>query len=96
MRFPETLRELFLDAAKDAFGECRVVLFGSRIDDTKRGGDFDLAIDTTLSKREFKRRLPRFYKRLILSDMDVPVDVVHLGSADEVLRNEIAKGKIVS
>ena len=36
-------------AASYGFGESDIYLFGSRVDDDKRGGDIDIAIDTDLS-----------------------------------------------
>lgn len=43
-------RLTILEAAKRAFGaDVRVRLFGSRVDDTQRGGDFDLYVETSIS-----------------------------------------------
>ena len=62
-------------AAREAFGETAVVrLFGSRVDDTKRGGDIDLhvEVDAAAPPRAtivFRREL---WKRLD----EMPVDVV--------------------
>lgn len=44
---PETLR-LIKELAIKYFGEdCEVKIFGSRIDDTKRGGDIDIYVETS-------------------------------------------------
>lgn len=46
MRITETERRTILDAAGRHFGpEVRVYLFGSRVDDTARGGDIDLYLE---------------------------------------------------
>ena len=45
MRLSEYEREVIVSSAKDKFGKkTRVVLFGSRANDTMKGGDIDLFI----------------------------------------------------
>jgi len=45
MRIKEWEREIIKDSAKSIFGnDVKVFLFGSRIDDNKKGGDIDLYI----------------------------------------------------
>ncbi len=63
-------------AAREAFGpDATVRLFGSRLDDSKRGGDIDLHVDT-LHDDPLARREIRF--RSILFDVldEEPIDVV--------------------
>jgi predicted nucleotidyltransferase len=49
MRLAKSQINAIIDAAKTCFGEkTQVWLFGSRIDDTKQGGDIDLYIETDL------------------------------------------------
>lgn len=46
MRLTERQRQVIIDAARQIFGpEAKVRLFGSRIDDQKKGGDIDLLIE---------------------------------------------------
>jgi len=45
MRISAYLKDEIINASKIAFGECELILFGSRVDDSKRGGDIDLYID---------------------------------------------------
>jgi predicted nucleotidyltransferase len=50
MRLTEEQRRVIEQAARACFGDDAVVrLFGSRVDDHKRGGDIDLLITTALS-----------------------------------------------
>ena len=42
MRLTNHERESIKKAFKEIFGEGKVYLFGSRVDDTQRGGDIDL------------------------------------------------------
>jgi len=95
MRVSNYLKKELLQASKKAFGECELILFGSRIDDNKSGGDFDIAVVKDITKEEFKKAKVQFFKYLILKDLDLPIDLVHFNSANELLKKEIKKGKIL-
>ena len=92
MRLSSYLRDEFLKASKEAFGEAKVILFGSRIDDSKRGGDFDLAVKCDLNRNEFKRAKVRFIKYLLQKDLDLPIDLVNYNLSSDLLKQEIDKG----
>jgi predicted nucleotidyltransferase len=52
------------ESAKEIFGECKVYLFGSRVDDNLKGGDIDLYIQIPqkpefLSKEKYLALLKR-------------------------------------
>lgn len=47
MRLTEYQRNSIINNCQRYFGEAHCWLFGSRTDDTKRGGDIDLYIETT-------------------------------------------------
>ena len=56
MRISENERSVIGNAVRTHFGEdVRVLLFGSRTDDAKRGGDIDLLVESDLSGREALR-----------------------------------------
>jgi len=44
MRITENEKNVIIDAVKNADSDARVWLFGSRVDDGKKGGDIDIAI----------------------------------------------------
>ena len=47
MRISEIQRQCIKEAVERQFGaDARVLLFGSRVDDTARGGDIDLLVET--------------------------------------------------
>ena len=95
MRISNYIRENILQASKNAFGECTLILFGSRLDDNKKGGDFDIAIKGKMSVEEFKKAKISFFKTLILKDLDLPIDLVLYHKANNLLKQEINKGEIL-
>ncbi|MDH4199612.1 MAG: nucleotidyltransferase domain-containing protein [Spirochaetia bacterium] len=47
MRLTATQHHCILEATRQSFGDdAKVWLFGSRVDDTRRGGDVDLYVET--------------------------------------------------
>ena len=96
MRLSKRLKKVILDASANSFGDVGLILFGSRLDDSKRGGDFDLAIKGDFSKEEFRARKWKFLKYLMLRDFDLPIDLVLYSTSSRLLQQEIDKGmKIV-
>lgn len=94
MRLSERLRRMILSSIHEGFGDVPVYLFGSRVDDSKRGGDIDISVDTNLPKDEFRRRRVRSLSALIRQDLDIKIDIVQYSpSMDELLKREVdAKG----
>ena len=67
MRLTKYEIKSILKAFKETFGDGKVILFGSRVDDTKRGGDIDLYIcpanqldNERALKREFSIKLDEY------------------------------------
>jgi hypothetical protein len=54
MRLDERTRAIIRDAARRYF-DADVYLFGSRIDDSRRGGDIDIYIETELTPEQAVR-----------------------------------------
>lgn len=53
MRLSEQQQTEIVSAVRQAFGsDSRVWLFGSRVDDTARGGDIDLYVESAISDAE--------------------------------------------
>jgi predicted nucleotidyltransferase len=96
MRISNYLKNELIKATKEAFGECRLILFGSRVDNSKKGGDFDIAVVKDITKEEFKKAKVKFFKYLLLKDLDLPIDLVLYNKASELLKKEIdKKGEIL-
>ncbi len=66
MRLTPTQIDLIKQSAEQTFGpEASVWLFGSRVDDTRRGGDIDLYLELPPMDPEAQRKLEtRFWVRL--------------------------------
>jgi len=98
MRITETERRVLCDAAREAFGaESTVFLFGSRMDDSRRGGDIDLLVETgkTGHAAIFEAQL-RFLAKVKLAlgeqKIDVLVDYPDRKNRPEILRIARASG----
>ena len=94
MRLSKRIINILQDNIKKSFGDVNVYLFGSRTDDKKRGGDIDLAIDTNISKQEFRKKKSLFFSMLIRIDFDYKIDIVNFNTKDELLYNEIQQNHI--
>ena len=83
MRLDQRTREEIREAAKRFF-DADVYLFGSRADDTRRGGDIDLYIESALSPEEAVRArlsmLAHLYRRIGERRIDL---VLNTGRSDE-------------
>ena len=73
------------------FGEgSRVFLFGSRVDDTKKGGDIDLFIEPEHLSNEFEQKITLITKlQLVLGDQKI--DVVLAKDANRLIEQEARK-----
>jgi len=92
MRVSNYLKNEIKQASKNAFGECELILFGSRVDDSKNGGDFDIAVVKDIDQKSFRNAKVKFFKYLLLKDLDLPIDLVLYSKANELLKNEINQG----
>lgn len=58
MRLEKKYLELFIDTAGQIFGSgVKLYLFGSRVDDTKRGGDIDLYLETDIKENWLDKKI---------------------------------------
>ena len=83
-------------AAAEVFGsDARVWLFGSRVDDSKRGGDIDLLIETAqLPAVDAFMRKVRFLGKLedSLGERKIDVVIQHPGDTRAIVRIAHATG----
>ena len=90
MRLTERTLQAIRASVAESFGEVPVYLFGSRVDDRRRGGDIDLAIDVDCDRNEFRRRKIAFLGAMMRRGYDVGIDLVRYCPTDPLLRSEIA------
>ena len=94
MRLSNRILNILQENIKKSFGDVGIYLFGSRTDDSKKGGDIDLAIDTNLSRLEFRKQKSKLLALLIKIDFDYKIDVVNFNTKDLLLHDEIQKNHI--
>ena len=101
MRLTLHERQVIQQAANDCFGSQTVVrLFGSRTDDTRRGGDIDLLIDTpltdpTLIAQAHLRFVAKLYTQLGEQQIDVLIDYPTLTSRPPIFQVARAQGIVL-
>ena len=94
MRLSKRVITILQESIKKSFGDVNIYLFGSRTDDSKRGGDIDLAIDVKVSKQEFRKMKASFLAQLIRMDFDYKIDIVNFNTNDPLLNEEIQHNHI--
>jgi len=84
-----SLQALYVDAG--------IIIFGSRADNSKQGGDIDIAIKTDISFAEFKQKKVLFYTDLLRKGIDIKIDLVQFyAEMDGLLKSEIErKGRLL-
>ena len=95
MRLEKIIINKIKEAICDSFGNVNVYLFGSRIDDTKKGGDIDLAVDIDLDSLEFRKKKIKFLTNLFKKDFHLKIDVVNYNTKDILLKNQIEKNAVL-
>jgi len=94
MRLSSRLHNILIRAIKESFGDVSVYLFGSRVDDSKKGGDIDLAINVTIPKDEFRQKKITFLAILSRLNVDFKIDLVPYSPNDQLLFSEIQNNHI--
>ena len=90
------LREVRNELEHDypSFGTTDIYLFGNRVDETKKGGDIDIAVDVNLSTENFKRCKIQFFLSLMKLGYDLKIDIVPYKNNDQLLTTEIKKNAL--
>lgn len=91
MRLSDQTVSTIREAVKKYFDEeTKVFLFGSRVDDSKKGGDIDLYIETDVKEDIFKRKL-KMISYLCEKLGEQKIDIVIKSSGAERDIDKIAK-----
>lgn len=94
MRLSDYYRAVIKTEVQSVFGEqAQVFLFGSRVDDDKKGGDIDLFI-TTNDHQDLLSKKIRFLARVKKNLGEQKIDVVFNEDSNRLIEKEISKWAI--
>jgi len=85
--YKEAIKKVF----KEVFNEGEIYLFGSRMDDKKRGGDIDLYLIVKNKNNLFEKKL-KFLAKLKKIIGDQKIDVVFNIDENRLIEKEAKKG----
>ncbi len=79
--------------AKELFGEStKVYLFGSRVDDSKKGGDIDLYIETDCKENIFEKKI-KLLRQLHFKMGEQKIDIVINNHTNQKYVYEVARNE---
>lgn len=78
---------------ESVFQTGKIYLFGSRIDDTKKGGDIDLYLEIEDKTNLFEKKI-KFLAKLKIKIGDQKIDVVFNEDENRLIEKEIRKCRI--
>ena len=85
----ETIKKVI----SEIFGESEIRIFGSRLDDSKRGGDIDIFVIPKNRDNLFKKKIKASAKLENL--LFKPVDIVVHYDFDRMIEKEALKGEVI-
>jgi len=88
MRLQKIIIEKIKKSVLASYGDVDIYLFSSRVDDTKKGGDIDLAIDMDISK-------VKFISNLLRLGFDMKIDIVPYNTKNDLLLQQIHKNSVL-
>lgn len=91
--YQQTIKKLF----KNIFGEGKIYLFGSRVDDNKKGGDIDLYIvanDKTLSAEELFDKKIKLLSQIQLYLGEQKIDIIISKDKNRPIEKEAIKNGV--
>lgn len=96
MRLSKREIEAILQVAEDIYGaDVKVYLFGSRVDDSRRGGDIDLLVRTTSAKKGILDRV-RMASRIKSLIGDQKIDIIGDYEDNQVVREALKNGILLA
>ena len=99
MRLTAEAREIIRTTTHQVFGDqARVRLFGSRTDDSQRGGDIDLLVELPRHQSDARRKSLTLVARLQMRLGDQPIDVLVIDpetSLDPIHQTAAATGELL-
>ena len=96
MRLSKREIEVILQVAEDIYGtDVKVYLFGSRVDDSRRGGDIDLLVRTTSAKKGILDRV-RMASRIKSLIGDQKIDIIGDYEDNQVVQEVLKNGILLA
>lgn len=87
---------MIVEGIRSSFGDVDIYLFGSRVDDSKNGGDIDIALALDVDKNEFRKKKIKFIKYLLQKGYDIKIDLLQWNkNIDTSLFREIEKNHLL-
>lgn len=91
MRITDTEKELIKKAFYESFGHGKIYLFGSRVDDSKRGGDIDLYLCPSQKYDDERERRKKFLIKLDEYIGEQKIDAVMAKDPHRLIEQEAIK-----
>ena len=90
MRLNNKERNIIKKQVYEIFGDSKIILFGSRIEDKKSGGDIDLFIIPAKKENLFEKKI--LLKTILQDLLYKPVDIVVAKDKNRLIEKEAHKG----
>lgn len=95
MRISNRILGIIKLSINKSYGNVPLYLFGSRVNDKKRGGDIDIAVDCNMSQKEFNKNKIKFISSMVSLGYDLKIDLVKYNNTDKLLSDEIKRTSIL-
>lgn len=94
MRLSYDQVKAILECFNEIFGEGKIYLFGSRVDDISRGGDIDLFLDVENKDDLFEKKI-QFIAKLEAEIGEQKIDVVFKKDKSRLIEKEVSKQMVL-
>ena len=95
MRLSKRMVDILTYNIEKSFGDVTIYLFGSRTDDSRSGGDIDIALELNMPKDEFRKKKAKFLASLARMGYHIKIDLVQYNHNEPLLHKEIENNHIL-
>ena len=94
MRLSQKEQQEIKKTLKEIFGDVKIYIFGSRLDDSKRGGDIDIFLQ--IPKPIANKRAKRARAKMLLEEKLLkPIDIIIEEDANKLIKKQAMQGIIL-